>query len=526
MADNRRSAGILLHITSLPSPFGIGDLGPEAKSFADFLERTGQTYWQLLPLNPTEQGQGHSPYSAISSRAGNTLVISPECLVEYGLLDEQDIEQYQLPQEGKTLYEDAAKVKQEIFEKSWNNYKEGKGADLKEAFEEFKKKESYWLNDFALYSLLKQQNGSKPWFQWEDEYKLRDKEALQSLEQDNNDALEQIKFLQFLFGKQWQELRDYCNGKGVRFFGDLPFYVSYDSVDVWSHRELFSIDEEGNMIGVAGVPPDAFSETGQLWGMPVFLWDVHKKQGYEWWLERLRKNMELFDVLRLDHFRAFAAYFEVAAGEETAVNGEWKTGPGSDFFQAVKKGLGELPFIAEDLGEIDQPVYDLRDEFEFPGMKILQFAFGNEMAQSPYIPHNYSENFVAYTGTHDNNTIRGWYRQEGAQHHEQLNQYVGRELHEDDVPEVMCRMAHSSVAKIAILPLQDVLGLDEIARMNIPAQGENNWAWRLLPGQINEEGESKLRMWTEMYNRAPKEKEGDKSELEGALIEEQDDVAH
>jgi 4-alpha-glucanotransferase len=270
---------------------------------------------------------------------------------------------------------------------------------------------------------------------------------------------------------------------------------------VWSHRDLFSLDKEGKMIGVAGVPPDAFSEDGQLWGMPVFLWDKLKETGYEWWIERFKKNMELFDLLRLDHFRAFADYWEVAADEKTAKKGEWKPGPRADLFNAVEKALGKLAFIAEDLGEINDAVYELRDEFHFPGMKILQFAFGEEMPQSPYIPHNYSENFIAYTGTHDNNTIRGWYRQEGKAHHEQLNQYIGRKLSEDDIPEVMCRLAYASVAKIAILPLQDVLGLDEIARMNTPASGENNWQWRLLPGQITHQAETRLKDWTWLYRR-------------------------
>jgi len=502
MTKNKRGAGILLHISSLSSHFGIGDLGPEAKTFADFLKRTNQQYWQLLPLNPTEQGQGHSPYSSISSRAGNTLLISPELLAKDGVLDAAELKEYYLPQKGKTNYAEVERVKAEIFEKAWQNYQQGEGAELKRPYEQFCKKEAYWMDDFAIYMLLKQQNESQPWFNWAEEYKLRDKKILKKLVEENKEELDKIKWLQFLFSKQWHELRNYCNSLGIKFFGDLPFYISYDSVDVWSNRELFSLDKEGKMIGVAGVPPDAFSEDGQLWGMPVFLWDVLKKTGYEWWIERFKKNMELFDLLRLDHFRAFADYWEVAADEKTAKKGEWKPGPRANLFIAVEKALGKLAFIAEDLGEINDAVYELRDEFNFPGMKILQFAFGEEMPQSPYIPHNYSENFVAYTGTHDNNTIRGWYRQEGKDNHEQLNKYFGRKLSEDDIPEVMCRLAYASVAKIAILPLQDVLGLDEIARMNIPASGENNWAWRLLPGQISRHAETMLKEWTMLYGRA------------------------
>ncbi len=501
MTENKRGAGILLHISSLPSPFGIGDMGPEAIVFADFLNRSRQKYWQLLPLNPTEQGQGHSPYSSISSRAGNILLISPELLVKDGLLDAEYLEQYYLPQQGKTDYREAEHIKAEIFDKAWQNYQLGKGRRFHKDFERFCKKESYWLEDFALYMLLKLQNESKPWFEWPEEFKLRDKKALQKLLSANKSAFQKIQWLQFIFSNQWKDLRAYCNNKGIKLFGDMPFYVSYDSVDVWSHRDFFSLDKKGNMIGVAGVPPDAFSDDGQLWGMPVFLWNVLKKHHYDWWIERFKKNTELFDLLRLDHFRAFADYWEVPAKEKTAKNGKWKPGPGADFFKAAKKALGNLPFIAEDLGEINDPVYELRDEFNFPGMKVLMFAFGNEMPKSPYIPHNYSENFVAYTGTHDNNTIRGWYRQEGCRHHRQIEEYIGKKLTEDDIHIEMGRLIYASVANIAILPMQDVLGIDEIGRINTPASSENNWQWRLLPRQITPEAEERLKEWSTIYNR-------------------------
>lgn len=501
MTENKRGAGILLHISSLPSAFGIGDLGPEAKTFADFLQRSKQKYWQLLPLNPTEQGQGHSPYSSISSRAGNILLISPKLLIEDGLINADELEEHYLPQEGKVPFAEVERIKAEIFEKAWQNYQQKQGKQLKKDFEHFCKQEAYWVDDFALYMVLKQENGGKPWFEWPEEYKLRDEKALKKLLSENKDSLEKIKFLQFIFLKQWRDLREYCNDKGIKLFGDLPFYTSYDSVDVWSHRKLFSVDKEGCMIGAAGVPPDAFSDDGQLWGMPVFLWDVLKKHNYDWWIERFKKNIELFDVLRLDHFRAFADYWEVPADEKTARNGKWKPGPGSDFFKAVKKALGDLPFIAEDLGEINDVVYELRDEFNFPGMKVLMFAFGEGMPKNPYIPHNYSENFVAYTGTHDNNTIRGWYRQEGCKYHQQIEQYLGKTLREDDIHIELARLAYASVANIAILPIQDVLGIDELGRMNVPASGENNWQWRLIPGQVTEEAENRLKEWTILYNR-------------------------
>ena len=499
-----RSAGILLHITSLPSRYGIGDLGPEASVFTDFLHRSKQTYWQLLPLNPTEAGQGHSPYSAISSRAGNTLLISPELLADAGWIDRDELRQYQLPNTENTNFAAAQKLKDELFDKAWSAYKKSKDEDDEIAFKNFCKKEASWLNDFAWYVLLKEKNEGKPWYEWEEPYKNRAAKTLQKLELENEEAIQKTKWLQFIFITQWNKLKEYANGKGIKFFGDLPFYCSYDSADVWSNRELFHLDKDGAVIGMAGVPPDAFSDDGQLWGMPVFKWEIHKKTGYKWWIERLKKNMELFDLLRLDHFRAFADYWEVAVGEITAKNGEWKQGPRSDLFYAVKKAMGDLPFIAEDLGEINEPVYDLRDEFHFAGMKILQFAFGGDMPNSPYIPHNYGNNFVVYTGTHDNNTTKGWYRHEGHQFHHQLNQYTGRHLSENDFHNVMCRMAYSSVADIAILPIQDVLGIDESGRMNTPGTTQNNWMWRLMPGQVTTAAEDMLQNWTWLYNRLPK----------------------
>lgn len=501
MKDNKRGAGILLHISSLPSAFGIGDLGPEAKKFADFLHRSGQKYWQLLPLNPTEEGQGHSPYSSISSRAGNTLFISPEFLAQEGLMDFTDLEQYYLPRENKINYAEAERVKGDIFEKTWKNFQNGKGHHLHDNFKNFCKKEACWLDDFALYMLLKQHNEYKPWSQWRDEFKFRDKHALQKLLSENKEQAEKIQWLQFLFSLQWNDLKNYCNAMGIKLFGDLPFYVSYDSADVWTHRNLFSLDKDGNIIGAAGVPPDAFTSDGQFWGMPVFLWEVHKKHHYHWWIERLKKNMELFDILRLDHFRAFADFWEVNANEKTARNGKWEKGPRADFFHAVKKVLGEQPFIAEDLGEIDNTVYELRDEFAFPGMKVLQFAFGYEMPKSIHIPHNYSENFVVYTGTHDNNTIKGWYRHEGNSHHHQIEQYIGKPVSEDNIHLEMGRLAYSSVANIVILPMQDILGLDETGRMNTPASGENNWQWRMLQGEITNDVAERLREWTALFNR-------------------------
>jgi malto-oligosyltrehalose synthase/4-alpha-glucanotransferase len=500
--DKKRSAGILLHITSLPSAFGIGDLGPEAIRFADFLHRTRQRYWQLLPINPTEGGQGHSPYSSTSSRAGNVLLISPEALVRDGLLTHDFIEQYRLPVESKTDYALAERVKTDVFQKAWERFQEGHGSNLQTDLERFKKEEQEWLPDFALYTVLKQHHKGKPWYEWPVPYKEREPEALQTFSKAHAEEIEKQQWLQLLFARQWHALKSYCNARNIRLLGDLPIYVSYDSVDVWGNKELFKLDKEGGRLGLAGVPPDAFSDDGQLWGMPVYNWTVLKERNYDWWVERLRKNSQLFDVIRLDHFRAFADYWEVPAGEETAKNGEWKEGPGADFFTSVKEQLGDLPFVAEDLGEINDAVIQLRDAFRLPGMKILQFAFGGNFQTSDYIPHNYEPNFIAYTGTHDNNTTRGWFRQEAdAEVRLHLEQYMAQPVTEANVAHLLCRLAHASIAQTAILPMQDVLELDETARMNTPASGTANWAWRLKPGQITRHAEQQLRLWTRLYNR-------------------------
>ncbi len=497
-AEKERSAGILLHISSLPSPFGIGDIGTEAKNFADFLYRSKQKYWQLLPLNPTEGGQGHSPYSAISGMAGNTLLISADLLAKEGLIDQKELIKYHLPNDGKVDYSTVEKTKEELLNKAyWSFLKQ----DDRRAYEDFCEKESYWLDDFALFILLKQLNEGKPWFQWKDEYKLRDTKALKLLQEDNKDELYRIKWLQYIFNKQWKDLKVYCNERNISLIGDLPIYVSYDSSDVWSNREIFAINENGIAIGIAGVPPDAFSADGQLWGMPVFKWDILKDRNYDWWISRIKRNKELFDLIRIDHFRAFSAYWEVPAGESTAKNGEWKQGPGADFFNTIKNELGQLPFIAEDLGDVDDTVFALRDEFALPGMKVLQFAFGNDLPRSVHIPHNHSKNFIVYTGTHDNNTTRGWYKDADDTTRRLLNEYAGKEISEEEVHWTLARMAYASIAKTVILPLQDVLNLDETARMNIPASAENNWAWRLKPGQINKSTEDKLKQLVDMFNR-------------------------
>lgn len=500
--ENKRSAGILLHITSLSSHFGIGDLGPEARAFAKFLHRSKQTYWQVLPLNPTESRQGHSPYSATSSMAGNTLLISPEILVSDGLLKPEQIKLYERPVKKAVDFNKAQVIRKKLFDEAYGNFLQDKSSPLLPKFEKFCKKEAHWLDDFALYVTIKEENKDNPWHLWPDDLKLRKEEALKEFTQAHQDSINKEKWLQFIFLDQWKRLKSYCNDIGISIFGDLPIYVSYDSADVWSHQKIFKLDMDGGMSGIAGVPPDYFNEKGQLWGMPVFRWGKLKNLNYDWWIKRIHKNTELYDLIRLDHFRAFSSYWEVPANEETAINGEWKKGPGPTFFKEVEKALGKLPFVAEDLGDIDDAVYQLRDAFHLPGMKVLQFAFGDNMPISEHTPHNYTTNFIVYTGTHDNNTTRGWYKKElSRKDRMRINTYIGEHVHKKNIHLELSKAAYASVAKTVILPMQDVLGLGRKARMNMPASTEENWKWRIKSNMITSKDRKRLKNWTRMYNR-------------------------
>lgn len=500
-AKNPRSAGVLLHISSLPSCYGIGDFGAEAFKFADLLADARQKYWQILPLNPTEEASMHSPYSSCSSMAGNPLLISPDLLANEGLLDEDELKSKTLKAKSKVDFPAVQKLKKNLLHKAFVRFKK-QGLNTAD-FEAFCNAEQDWLDDFALYTTLKKEFGNLPWYKWPEEYKLRNGQALQKFADSKDADLLEAKWIQFTFSKQWHSLKSYCNGINISLFGDMPFYISYDSADVWAHREIFSLDDSANMTGVAGVPPDYFNADGQLWGMPVFRWDVLKKQEYKWWIDRIRKNAELFDILRFDHFRAFSSYWEVPANEETARNGEWKPGPGNHFFETVERQLGKIPFVAEDLGDIDQPVYDLRDAFKLPGMKVLQFAFGDDMPQSLNIPHLYKENFFVYTGTHDNNTSVGWFENDADDiSKDNLKEYLGRKVNGGNVHLELSRLAYSSVAQTVILPVQDIIGLDANARMNSPATTEGNWDWRLLPGELTGSHISMLRNWTIKFGRA------------------------
>lgn len=498
-AITKRAAGVLIHISSLPSAFAIGDMGPECRKFIDFLKLNKQKFWQLLPVNPTEEGQAYSPYSAFSSSAGNPLFISPELLIEKGLLDKNEIENLRVQPSSQVNFKEAEKIRSVLLDSAFEKFL---SLNNDQKFEHFCKNESDWLNDFAFYSLLKHLFENKPWFEWPAEFSLKKEEALKKLEDKHSIKIKKIKWIQFVFNEQWTEVKKYSNSNKIKLIGDLPFYVSYDSADVWANKEIFSLDEGGQMVMVAGVPPDAFSSEGQLWGMPVYNWEALKSTKYKWWVDRIRRNRELFDIIRIDHFRAFADYWAVAAGEQSAINGKWEEGPGKDFFNSLNEQLGELPFIAEDLGEVNDKVFDLRDSFKLPGMKVLQFAFGEDMPTSDYIPHNYKENFVVYTGTHDNNTVKGWFTKEADDNtKKRIEQYLSTPVSENNIHQLLIRLAYSSTAKIVIIPMQDLLGLYEDARMNKPASIENNWSWKLLPEQLNTSEIVKLAEWTKLYNR-------------------------
>lgn len=490
----------MLHISSLPSAFGTGDVGPEAIKFIDFLARSRQRYWQVLPLNPVDREHGYSPYSSVSSLAGNTLLISPEFLVHDNLLQKSDVQKKIVSPTSKVDFEAAIDIRQILLRKAYSVFQRTKKSV--KAFSSFCQKEASWLNDFALYNALKHHHGEAPWYEWPPEFKFRKISALKNFADEANAVIDYIKWLQFIFFKQWHNLKSYANKKGIQLFGDLPFYVSYDSTDVWSNPHIFNLDKKGSMLGVAGVPPDYFNSNGQLWGMPTFKWDQLKKSGYDWWIARITKNLEMYDLLRLDHFRAFADYWEVPAKDKTAVHGKWRRGPGNDFFMALKKSLKKLPFVAEDLGDINQSVHDLRNDFQLPGMKILQFAFGDAMPASDYIPHNFTADFLVYTGTHDNNTTRGWYRKNATvTERKNMAAYLEKVITEKNVHDALIRMAFGSVANIAIIPMQDILGLDERARMNTPASIKGNWLWRMeLPTELKQT-ELQLKRLTEIYNR-------------------------
>ncbi|MBU7586389.1 MAG: 4-alpha-glucanotransferase [Nostoc sp. TH1S01] len=498
-----RSSGILLHPTSFPSRFGIGDLGLEAYKFIDFLRESYQQYWQVLPLGPT--GYGNSPYASYSAMAGNPLLISPEKLQEQGLLSEEDFANLPEFNTFQVDYDKIFPIKVELLKTACKKFQSQATPLQQTEFAGFCDSKAYWLDDYALFMALKDAHEGASWHTWQPELVKREPAALEQAKQQLSAEIFYYKFVQFEFFREWSELKAYANMSGIHIIGDIPIYVAQDSADVWSHPEIFCLDEETREPKLmAGVPPDYFSATGQLWGNPVYDWEELQKQNFKWWVGRFEAMLDYLDVIRIDHFRGFEAYWAVPQGEETAINGEWVKAPGDELFDAIKEALGKLPVLAEDLGVITPEVEALRDKYEFPGMKVLQFAFGSDPG-NPFLPFNYSRNFVVYTGTHDNDTTVGWFDKANDYEKRNFLLYLGC-ISPEGVHWDMIRLALSSVANQAIIPLQDVLGLGTDARMNFPSVAEGNWGWRYHTEALTKELSDRLKTLTQLYGRAPQPK--------------------
>jgi 4-alpha-glucanotransferase len=494
-----RAAGVLLHVTSLPSRYGIGDLGPNALTWIDRLEEAEQRWWQLLPLGPT--GYGNSPYASLCSFAGNALLISPDALIEDGLLKQDDLDIPSFPP-GFVDYDAVTTFKRRLIDKAWDNFKVGARPDLRPAYEQFCNDQRHWLEDFALFESLRAKFHDDRYLEWPIELVRRDSLALDSARRELAGEIERGSFAQFLVFRQGERLQSYARARGIQLIGDMPFFVSADSSDVWAHPELFLLDEQRRPRFVAGVPPDYFSAQGQLWGDPVYDWQVLRQAGYRWWIDRLAALLKHVDVVRLDHFRAFVAAWHVPTGAQTAELGKWLPGPGDDFFKALERELGGLPFIAEDLGVITSDVDALRDQFCLPGMRVLQFAFDGH-SDNPHLPGNFVRNCVAYTGTHDNPTTRGWFEDLPEGQRDTLRKYLKQRAPvSSDAAHGLMELAWSSIAELAIAPLQDLLNLGREARMNVPGRPQGNWLWRCTEEMLSDPAFEWLRDLTKNANRS------------------------
>jgi 4-alpha-glucanotransferase len=494
-----RASGVLLHITSLPTPYGIGDLGPAAVEWIDRLHETGQTWWQTLPLGPT--GYGDSPYQALSSFAGNPLLISPAWLIEDELVKPSEVAAGSFPT-AAVDFEAVKAFKRAVLERARKSFSAGARSDLRPAFERFTREQAHWLDDYALFRALKTRYDDAAYLDWPDNVVRRAPAALDQARRDLSDQIDQIRFGQFVLFRQGTRLKAHARARDVRLIGDLPFFVSPDSSDVWANPELFLLDAQHRPRVVAGVPPDYFSAQGQLWGNPIYDWNAMGTRGYAWCIDRLRALLAHVDAVRLDHFRAFAAAWHIPAGAPTAQSGQWVPGPGGDFFGAVDKALGGLPFLAEDLGLITPDVVALRDAFGVAGMRVLQFAFDGH-SDNPYLPHNYIPNAVVYTGTHDNPTTRGWYEDLPEVERTNLWRYLQRAPgRSEEVAPALLGLAWSSAAALAIAPLQDVLNLGKEARMNEPGSAEGNWRWRCTGEMLSAPGFDSLKNLTRTSARA------------------------
>jgi 4-alpha-glucanotransferase len=497
----------LLHPTSLPGEFGIGDLGQEAVKFVDLLVRAGQSCWQILPLGPT--GYGDSPYQSFSAFAGNTLLVSPELLIEDGLIDEAGLGAKPIFPAGKVDFGAVTTWKNKLLSEAHDGFQHVTSVDLRGKFESFCQENEDWLNDYALYQAIKLTQSQKPWYEWPDKFKLRDEKTIRVAREQLFDRLCAEKFYQFLFFRQWNTVKQHANENGIKIIGDIPIFVALDSADVWCNQDKFKLNPDGTAKVVAGVPPDYFSKTGQLWGNPIYDWDAMRRDAFQWWVDRFRATFKMVDIARVDHFRGFEAAWEVPGEDTTAENGRWVNVPGKELFTTLKRELVDLPVIAEDLGVITPDVENLRDGFEFPGMRILQFAFGGD-AKNHDLPHNYVQNCVAYTGTHDNDTTVGWWlSQAGAgstrdekaisQEHDFCRKYL--DTNGTEINWGFIRTVWASVADTAIAPVQDLLGIGTEGRMNLPASTSGNWSWRLNKEAITDEIVERLLALTEIFGR-------------------------
>jgi 4-alpha-glucanotransferase len=480
---NTRASGILLHVTSLPSLYGIGDLGPGAFRFVDFLKKSGQRYWQILPLNPTDLATGNSPYSSSSAFAGNILLTSPDLLCQEGFVSQREIKDTSCFSPGQVDYSYVAAYKKDLLFRAYQNSKKKVLRDKR--FLTFRKNNQYWIEDYALFVVLKNHYQGRTWNQWPKEIAQRQPAAIKTYRERFKEHIDQEIFFQYLFLKQWSSLKEYCNKQGICIIGDLPFYVQHDSADVWANPGIFKLDEQGCSLGLAGVPPDYFSETGQLWGNPVYRWEALSASRYHWWKQRFQQNFKYFDIVRLDHFRGFVAYWEIPQGEKTAVNGQWVGAPTVDFFDEMKATFRNFSIIAEDLGVITPEVEEIIQRYQFPGMKVLMFAFDGK-EDNPYLPENHVKNCVVYPGTHDNNTVQGWFKEEVS---EETKNHIEKALTEPIVPREIhwqiLIMAMRSIADTVIFAMQDALGLDQSHRMNLPSTTQRNWQWRVLEEQLD-----------------------------------------
>jgi 4-alpha-glucanotransferase len=503
-----RASGVLMHPTSFPGAFGVGDLGPEAHSFVNFLASAGQKLWQVLPLNPT--GYADSPFQALSASAGNPMLISLELLVEGGVLTSNDVRSTPIFPGDNVDFGSAIRFKVPLLRKAADNFLQSPRLEEKQRFDKFVKENASWLDDFALFMAVKEANDLVAWIDWPADIRARESAAIKRWSSRLAREIQVIKYWQFVFFEQWESLRNYAHQQGIRIIGDVPIYVAHDSADVWAHREFFLLDAQGRPEKVSGVPPDYFSATGQLWGNPIYNWALMKQTNYRWWVDRLRAALRLYDYIRLDHFRGFEAYWEVSGDAPTAVDGKWVKGPGAELFEVLQKELGDLPIIAENLGVITPEVEEIRRRFHMPGMAILQFGFGTDPQAPTFRPHNYVRELVAYTGTHDNDTVVGWWNSGAGAGSTRSEEDVKREhafaraylqFKDEPVNWVFIRAVLASVANTAIVPTQDILGLGNEARMNLPGSSSGHWKWRMRPGALTKDHSTRLFELVTLYER-------------------------